>query len=76
MSVPVAIENSVNLLCLAVVLLDIHARSRCVNRKRQDYAYVKREYQCTFQKIKPYSWRENKVNKNKDSSYCETLWYT
>ena len=45
------------------------------NRKLQDYVYTDGEYQSTLRKIKHYFRRENKVNRNKVSSYCETLSY-
>ena len=46
-----------------------------VKRKREDYIHVKGEYQGTLQKLKHYLRRENKVNENKVSLYCETLGY-
>ena len=39
------------------------------NRKRQDYVYVKGEYQCTSKTIKQYLRRETKVNKTKVATY-------
>ena len=44
-------------------------------RKREDYVYIKGEYQNPLQKIEQYLRRENKVNENKGLSYGETLKY-
>ena len=44
-------------------------------RKRQDYAYVKGEYQSTLRKMMHYLRRENTVNLNQELSSCETLKY-
>ena len=42
-----------------------------INRKCQDYVYVKWEYWNTMCKIKHYLRHENKVNENKVLSYCD-----
>ena len=44
-------------------------------RKYQDYIYVKDGHQSTFEKIKHYLRRENKVNKKKVSLCWETIRY-
>ena len=45
-----------------------------LNRKCQDYVYMKGEYQSTMQKIKQNYRQENKVNENK-VFYYEALIY-
>ena len=47
--------------------------TKCLNRKCQDYVYVKWEYWSTMHKIKHYLKHENQINENKVLSYCETL---
>ena len=41
------------------------------SRTCQDYVYMKREYWSTLWKIKHYWIHENKVNENKELSYCK-----
>ena len=45
------------------------------DRKHEDDSYVNWEYQSTSQKVKHGLRIENKVSKNKVSSYCEALGY-
>ena len=46
-----------------------------LSESRQDYIYVKKEYQSTLQNMKNYLRYENNVNENHVLSYCETLKY-
>ena len=45
------------------------------NKKQEDYVYVKGKYQATLQQIYHYLRCEDKVDKNKVFSYCETSRY-